>query len=290
MPLELQRRIVNGALGQHDLAQLIWLSALYAAVAVVQGSSKLMLNIYRSKVGERTSRRLRLQTDAAALDDPQRGSVAGNQGVGLSIILSEVEPVGGFVGTGISEPVLHLGVLISVFAYMTYLQPWMAAIAAALFAPQFVFVPLLQEAINRRTERRIRVLRALSVEIVNEAAAAAPPAERQDFIARVGDVYRLNMQIYRRKYSMNFLMNLLHHLGIGGVLLAGGLLLVHGHTDVGTIVAFISGLNQVRDPWGDVVNYFRDMTNARVKYKLIASALNQRDPELERRAIADAED
>jgi ABC-type bacteriocin/lantibiotic exporter with double-glycine peptidase domain len=43
---------------------------------------------------------------------------------------------------------------------------------------------------------------------------------------------------------------------------------------VGTVVAFISGLNRMNDPWGDLVNYFRDLTNVGVKYQLIAEVLD----------------
>ena len=32
----------------------------------------------------------------------------------------------------------------------------------------------------------------------------------------------------------------------------------------------------MNDPWGDLVNYFRDLTNAGVKYQLIAQALDKR--------------
>ena len=89
-------------------------------------------------------------------------------------------------------------------------------------------------------------------------------------------MYRLNMEIFRRKFGMNFLMNLLHHLGVIGILSVGGWLLIQGKTDAGTVVAFISGLNRMNDPWGDLVNYFRDLTNASVKYRMIASALDKR--------------
>ena len=34
-----------------------------------------------------------------------------------------------------------------------------------------------------------------------------------------------------------------------------------------------SGLAKLNDPWGDVVNWFRDMTVNRVKYRLLAAAL-----------------
>jgi hypothetical protein len=51
---------------------------------------------------------------------------------------------------------------------------------------------------------------------------------------------------------------------------------VQGRTEVGTVVVFISGLSRVNDRWGDLVNYFRDATNARVKYRMIADAIGQR--------------
>jgi hypothetical protein len=38
------------------------------------------------------------------------------------------------------------------------------------------------------------------------------------------------------------------------------------------------GLTKVNDPWNDLVTFFRDMTNARVKYRLIARVLDDQDP------------
>jgi hypothetical protein len=51
----------------------------------------------------------------------------------VSIILSEVDPVGGFIGRSISDPVLHGGLLLGVFAYMVYLQASMAPVSIGPF-------------------------------------------------------------------------------------------------------------------------------------------------------------
>ena len=59
------------------------------------------------------------------------------------MIVGEVEPIGGFVGSSISEPLLQAGILLSVLSYIIHLDRWMAAAAFALFVPQLVFVPLL---------------------------------------------------------------------------------------------------------------------------------------------------
>jgi ABC-type bacteriocin/lantibiotic exporter with double-glycine peptidase domain len=277
VPLELQRRIVNDAIGQKAFGALVWLCGIYALTALVQGASKLCWNVYRNSVGEATSRRLRLDTFTAALRHPEPDA-ANKEGVGISIILSEADPVGLFVATSVSEPVLHGGVLLAVFSYLLYLQHWMALVALSLFVPQMVFVRLVQNAINRRTEARIQVMRRLSANIVTETAAGVLDREARSYNQRVNSVYSLNMQIYRRKYSMNFLINLLFHFGTVGILFVGGWFVMQGRTDVGTVVAFISGLAKVNDPWNDLVTFFRDMTNARVKYRLIAKVLNERDP------------
>lgn len=277
VPLELQRRIINDAIKQKALVLLAWLCGIYAAVALLQGLCKLAWNVYRNSVGEATSRRLRLETFAAALRHPEPDANA-KEGVGISIILSEADPVGLFVATSVSEPILHGGVLISVFAYLLYLQPWMALVAFALFVPQCLFVPLVQNAINQRTATRIQVMRRLSADIVAETAQGVLEREGRSYRQRVHHVYALNIQIYWRKYAMNFIINLLYHLGTVGILLVGGWFVMQGKTEVGTVVAFISGLTKVNDPWNDLVTFFRDMTNARVKYRLIAKVLDDQDP------------
>ena len=57
------------------------------------------------------------------------------------MIVAEVEPLGGLVAEGISEPLLQTGILLSVLAYITHLDPWMALAAFAIFLPRLVFVP-----------------------------------------------------------------------------------------------------------------------------------------------------
>ena len=51
VPLELQRRIVNDLVKHRDYWLVIVLCAVYAGVVLVQGGTKLVLNVYRSWVG-----------------------------------------------------------------------------------------------------------------------------------------------------------------------------------------------------------------------------------------------
>jgi len=58
VPLELQRRIVNDAIGNKIFSELIWLCGAYAVTALVQGLAKLTWNVSRNSVGEAASQRL----------------------------------------------------------------------------------------------------------------------------------------------------------------------------------------------------------------------------------------
>lgn len=270
-PLELQRRIVNGAVEGRGFELVGLLCLLYVAVTLAHGSLKLVMNIYRGSVSEAANRRLRMQINPPDTAGSKNTATPGGEGVKISIIVSEVESVGGFVGASFSEPLLNAGILLSIMGYMIFTQPWMALVAFLIFCPQLLFIPYLQDAINRRTRRRIETMRALSADIVDEAADRAGVRTHQTFRHRIARVYRLNIQIFRRKYGMNFLMNLLYQLGIIGILAVGGWLVLQGKTEVGTIVAFISGLSRMNDPWGDLVDFFRNLTNTGLKFRMIAA-------------------
>ena len=266
IPLELQRRIVNDAVYRGAFGAIVWLAAAYIGVALAEGGIKLWLNIYRAWVSETAVRHLRRAALAAA-------AAPGAEGVELSMVLSEVEPVGGFVGAAVSEPLLQGGILAAVFGYLVYLEPWLAALSFLVFAPQLVFVPLLQAAINRRVERRVLTMREVSEGIVREGAARSASSSAQQ--ARVDRVFSLHMGMFQLKFSMNFLMNLTHHAGVAAALAVGGWYAVQGRIEIGSVVAFISGLAKLNDPWGDLVNWFRDMTVNRVKYRLVRDALER---------------
>jgi hypothetical protein len=85
------------------------------------------------------------------------------------MVLEEAEPIGGFTGISVSEPLLQGGILASVVGYMFVLQPWLALLGLAFFLPQTVFVPLLQRAINRRARDRILIKRDVSGAIADRS-------------------------------------------------------------------------------------------------------------------------
>jgi ABC-type bacteriocin/lantibiotic exporter with double-glycine peptidase domain len=167
-----------------------------------------------------------------------------------------------------------------VLAYILHLDRWMAMAARVIFVPQLIFVPLMQGEINRRAGARVWVLRQLGVSTVGTHAASAE--QNRSDRRRIDRVLQLNMGIFKLKFSMNFLMNICNHLQVIAALLIGGMV----HTDqleLSGVVAFISAVGRLNDPWGDLVNYFRDLNVSQVRFGLVADRVN---PLAERRVTS----
>jgi ABC-type bacteriocin/lantibiotic exporter with double-glycine peptidase domain len=269
VPLELQRRIVNDTVKHRQYRAVVLLCTAYAVAVMVQGSVKLALNIYRAWVGERAKRNLRRCVCVAAEGGAQ---TAAARGTAVSLMVAEVDPIGNFVGSAVSEPLLQAGILAAVVVYIIHLDAWMGAAALALFVPQAIFVPVMQRAMNRRTGMGVRLLRQLGTGLIAAdsqnttiIAAEAPGIDR---------VFGINMRIFELKFTMNFLMNLCTHTQIIMALLLGSWRVLQGDLEIGGVVAFISGIGRLTDPWGDFVNYCRDLSVNSVKFKLIAAAVN----------------
>ena len=272
VPLELQRRVIDDVVKNRPYRAISLLCAVYLAAVSIQGGTKLAMNLYRGWLGERAKRDLRRHV-YAALGDHIADSKSAGQGTAVSMVVAEVEPVGAFVGSSVSEPMLQFGMLASVIGYIVHLQMWMATVALLLFVPQLIFVPLMQHGMNRRTGMRVWVLRQIGGGIIgpHDPACAVDSTDA----ARINRVMRLNMGILTIKFTMNFLMNLCSQLQVVAALLIGGWFVLHQRIEIGGIVAFISAVKQLNDPWGDVVNYFRDANLSHVKYQMLTSALER---------------
>ena len=271
VPLELQRRIVNDAIGSGAVRTIFLLALAYAGVAILEQALKLVLNVYRAWVSETAVRALRRTLHVQRGDLAPEMLSSDTTGVEIAMIVEEAQPIGGFVGISISEPLLQGGILASVIGYMIYLEPWMAALCPLFFLPQLVFVPLMQWAINRRAEARIRTMREVSSGIAGAVVDVLDvPSESQ----RIDRVFALNMGIYKFKYTMNLAMNLMYYFSVAAALGVGGWFAVEGRIEVGTVVAIVSGLGKLNDPWGDLVNWGRELSVVGVKYRLFADVVN----------------
>jgi ABC-type multidrug transport system fused ATPase/permease subunit len=264
VPLELQRRVVNDAIKNGATETIFWLAVAYAGVALLEQALKMVLNVYRSWVSEDAVRTLRKTLEDVQAPEHCAGDATGTH---TAMAVAEAEPIGGFVGMAISEPLLQAGILLSVIGYMAWLEPWTLLLSLGYLLPQALFVPPMQQAINRRAADRIKTLRRVSGDIVESGT----PDEQ-----RIERVFALNMGIYKLKFGMNLGMNLMYAFAVAVALGAGGWFAITGRIDVGTVVAVVSGLGKLKDPWGDLVSWARELSVDSVKYRLFVDAVGRR--------------
>jgi ABC-type multidrug transport system fused ATPase/permease subunit len=277
IPLELQRRIVDDAIKNHDLAYMLALCSVYLLVLLLQGGLKYLLNVYRGSLVERVALDLRDRVFSVLVDEPLKRhehTATTDKGAVVSMVSSEVEEVAGFVGDSISFPLLQAGTAFGTLGYLFWVQPEIAAFSVVLFIPQIVIVPLGQRRINRWAAIHARLLRKLGGAIVSSEKNTLTLKHLERRFAKLSrGALTTRVLIYRVKFLLTFLGNLIDALGPLIVLSVGGWLVLAGKAELGTLVVFISGFQKVAEPWDQLLTFYRTTSNARTKYRLIVDTL-----------------
>ncbi len=261
-PLELQRRIVNHAVAKADLGLLLELGALYFAVYLTMGVIKYFRNVYLARVAEGVTRRLRtrmVHSDAFGADP--------EEGTRQSILSSEAEKVGGFVAESLASPFMEAGLLLSITGYMFFVQPEIAAAAAAFLIPSTILVASFQPMLNRLSEKKITIRRELSQSVLQNAGDEGGEDSRAS--EQIERIYQLSVRFAVIKHLVKVLNNLINHMGPLSILMLGGWLVIQGQTEVGTIVAFLSGYQRMTRPARDLLSFYRRLSIMRVQYGLV---------------------
>jgi ABC-type multidrug transport system fused ATPase/permease subunit len=287
-PLELQRRIVNNAIGGEDLRLLGLLAGVYLAVVVLQTGLKYLLRVGQGWVSESAIRYTRRHLlaihrgrrtvaapggacgDRAGRHDGPRERDGSNEGGrAVSIIGAEVEQLGGFVGEAVAEPLVTGGMILAILGYMFVVEPVLAAACLVFFVPQAIGVPMIQRIVNRFVERRIGLLRDFGeqVAVVGAVRGAGLGSEHD---AKLDAIYGNRIRIYLWKFASKGLVNLFNGLAPVTALVVGGYLVIVGQTSLGVVVAFISGFERLADPLRELIAFYRLAAESRVRHDAIA--------------------
>jgi len=294
-PLELQRRIVDGAIRDPNVELLVTLCLIYLGAAVLHSLTKFARNMAVGAIAERTARDLRLHIlermgriahRSAPVSKP--APKAGHEGSSVSLIASEAEKVGAFAGDAVSQPLMQAGIMLSVLGYMLYIDWRTAAASLAVYVPAAALAPAVQRCINRHVERKTALMRRLGDVTagtggMDEAGAedATPPrGQRADHADRPEiltlDVMKARLCVFLYKFGFKAFNNLMGELGRLAVLFVGGWFVIQGETEVGVLVAFLSGLEKVADPARELLNFYRQLSQSRVQYDILRRAVDER--------------
>lgn len=272
-PLKFQQLIVNSLVERSDLAHLAILCLGFLAAVLLSAGLKFVLNFRFSVLGESAVRMIRDRlyvnyvSDTIAADQalPKRGTL-------VTMLASEAEAVGSFAGSAIAWPVMLIGTLLSVLGFIVISQPLLGVVACVVIVPQALIIGRVQKRINTRVKRRVQALRDASDRISESEFRQIEAEISEDF----EKIYLVRRKIFFLKLSVKFVISSLSAIGAVGILFIGGWLVIQGRSDVGTVVASLTGLTRIEGPWRELVAFFRNASTVRVQFGMLLRAIEPR--------------
>tara|TARA_E500000318_G_scaffold61026_3_gene56638 strand:+ start:7551 stop:10187 length:2637 start_codon:yes stop_codon:yes gene_type:complete len=283
--LDLPKTIINQAIGGKDFPRdllgyqfdqipyLLLLSGIFLALVCINGAFKYYINVFRGQLGERMLRRLRYDLYARVLRFPLPHFRKVSQGEVIPMITAEVEPLGGFIGDSISLPAFQGGTLLTILIFMFVQDPILGTAAIALYPIQGYIIPKLQRRVNALGKERVKAVRKLS-DRVGESISGVQEIHANNtarfalanFTARLGEIYTIRYEIYRRKFFIKFLNNFIAQLTPFFFYSIGGVLVIKGDLTFGALVAILAAYKDLSAPWKELLGYYQRKEDARIKY------------------------
>ncbi len=274
--LELPKLIINNAISSghfpieiagQPLSQtkyLFLLSGLYLAVILISGSLKYVINVHKGRVSECLLRRLRL----TIYRHWRRNVGQGERTEVIPMLVQEVEPIGGFAGDAFVLPLFQGGTFLTILAFMFAQDPVLGAAAITLLPVQLALIPRLQRKINKLARRRAQEMRGLGGVIGREIASDSldPGETRRQVAGGLRRIAEIRFEIYRKKFFMKGLNNLITQLTPFFFYTVGGYLVIDDRLSFGALVAVLAAHKDFSAPLKELLRYYQTMEDVRVRF------------------------
>ena len=285
LPLEMQKKIINQAIGLQRLDLLLMYCGYYLACVVAASGLKLAINALQNYIGQESLTDLRKQLYAHILSLPMSFFRKASPGMVVSSLISEVANTGEFVGQAIAVPVTNLLTLLAFAGYLFYLNPLMALLSMALYPIAILVIPALQRRANAANKLRVDTGRKMST-LIGETISgihevhgnASFRLENRRFAYWSERLFRVRVTWNLYKFAIKVSNNFFQNLGPFVLFLVGGYLAIHGRFDLGALVAFLSANEKLYDPWKELMDFYQTYQDAQVSYTRIMEYF-QGDPE-----------
>jgi putative ABC transport system ATP-binding protein len=276
LSLELPKIIVNDAIDGSDFPRvilgveipqipyLLLLCVVFLALVIAINVFKWFLNVAIGMCGERMLRRLRFMLFERVMRFRMRRFRKMKPGEVIQSMLGEIEPLGGFIGEVVATPAFQGGLLV-VYAVFIFVQDvWLGLAAVAFYPLQAWLIPKLQAKVIRLNRERARTNRQLADRIAESVDKIADihtnDTPRWHMAQIAGRLHRLTMirlDIYKRKFTIKFINNLINQLIPFFFYAVGGYLVIKGELDFGSLVAVLAAYKDLAAPWKAVLTYWQ---------------------------------
>ncbi len=277
-PLEMQKRIVNQAIELKKIDLLLWYCGFYIAAVVLAGVMKYAINVLQGYIGQNILLRMRKELYDHILRLPLPFFRRTPPGMVISSLTSELSAVGDFLGGAIAVPVINILTLLTFAGYMFYLNPLLALLSVSIYPVEIFLIPIMQRRLNQLNTQRVDIMRTVS-NLVGETisgmheihANGSYALETHRFSRHVDTLFSLRNRMNLLRFGIKFVSNFFQSLGPFILFLVGGYLSIKGRLDLGALVAFLSAYEKLYDPWKELMDYYQDYQDSRVRYYRVMS-------------------
>lgn len=287
--LELPKTIINGAISQSDSNSflgielswepvhfLLFLCGLLLMTVLVSGVFKMRINTYKGIIGERMVRRLRFQLIERVQRFPPAQFQRVSQGEIIATVTSETEPLAGFIGDSLAQPLFQGGTMLTILTFMFVQDPVLGLVAVSMIPLQAYIIPRMQKKLNRLKKQRVRQVRVLASKIGESVDGnreirihGTQQYHQAHFSQILGQLFIIRLNIFQQKFLMKFINNFLNQLPPIMFYAVGGVLVINGHLSIGALVAALTAYKDLVSPWKELLDYYQQYQDSKVRYEQI---------------------
>jgi putative ABC transport system ATP-binding protein len=260
---------------------LFGLSGLFLLLVLVNGGFKYAINVSKGALGERMLRRMRFELFSLILRFTPETFRTIKASETATMIKDEVEPIGGFIGDAFVQPVFLGTQAATAMAFIFIQNVWLGLLAGSVVGVQFIIIPRLRrELLRLGRERQIasRQLAGRVAEVVDGIEAIhthnAATWERAEIGHRLHYLFDLRFRIFKRKFMVKFLNNLLSQVTPFLFYAVGGYLAIKGSLDIGQLVAVIGAYRELPPPLKELIDWDQQRLDVQVKYEQVVQGFS----------------
>ena len=252
------------------------LSGVFLLLVIISGLFKFYINTFKGQLGERMLQLFRFELFERVLHFPLGEFRRVKPAEIATMIKDEVEPMGGFIGDAFVQPVFLGGQIITALAFILLQNMLLGLIALALVAVQGVIIPRLrrrQLELGRQRQLTARALAGRIGEIVEDMPNVIIndtfAYQRWDVSAQLNKIFIIRYALYRWKFFVKFLNNMIAQFTPFLFYTVGGYLAIKGTLDIGQLVAVISAYKDLPGPVKELIDWDQERMDVEIKYQQV---------------------
>lgn len=257
---------------------LFALSGLFLFFVLANGAFKYGINISKGMLAERMLRRMRFELFNRLIRFKPEHIRSVKPAEAASMIKDEVEPIGGFMGDAFIQPAFLGFQAFTAMLFIMVQSVWLGLVALSVVLIQAFLIPYLRrEQLRLARERQIasRRLAGRIGEMVDGAGTIHTHGLKSFSEAEIGSrlshLFDIRAALYKRKFAVKYLNNLLAQLTPFFFFAIGGYLALTGSLDIGQLVAVIAAYRDLPPPIKELIDWDQRRADVGIKYEQVIS-------------------